>query len=174
MKKIYFILMATAVFLTSAVNAQGVIAAWNYSTVSAQGTMATPLNATSQDSNLGVAEILRGGGLSVATINYGFASGVTGATDNTEADAITLGDYHLINLKASSGTLTVTKIISRIYRHANGPQKFRWAYSKNGTTFTNIGLEIDITGTTNSDIVREIDLSSDVNLANVPNNTTVT
>ncbi len=175
MKKIYFILTAVAIILSNAVKAQTyVIAAWNYSSISAQGTMATPLNATTKDNNLGVAEISRGPGLSPATINYGFASGVTGLIDNTETDAINSGDYHLINLKAANGTLTVSKIGFRIYRHANGPQRFRWAYSKDGTTFTNIGVEVDMTGVSNSDSYREIDLSSDVNLVNIPNTTTVT
>jgi len=173
MKRIYFTLVVLAMLMANTLKAQ-VIAGWNYQSVNPAAPISHPANTSTKDPNLGVAEIQRGSGLSTASINYGINSGVTGLTGNTENDAITSGDYYLVNLKASSGTLTVTKIIFRIYRHTNGPQRFRWAYNVNGGAYTTIGTEVDMTGVANSDILREIDLSADANLANVPNTSTIT
>lgn len=171
MKKIYFILTAMAVVLTSAVKAQTYkIATWNYQSINPAAEIASPASTTTKDNNLQYANIRRGGGMNAASINYGMNAGVTGGFQTTESQAISNGDFYLVDLKATNGTMSITKIGYRIYRNANGPQRFRWAYSINGSAFVSIGTEVYMTAA-NSDDFRTIDLTG---ITDIPNTSIVT
>lgn len=92
------------------------------------------------------------------------------------ADAVNNGDFYLVTLKATTGTMNVTKINYQLYRSANGPNTFRWAYSIDGGAFVNVGpSDVTYTGTDNLGLMQTaIDVSAVTALQNVPSTSTVT
>lgn len=177
MKRIYLTLVVLAVLMADTLKAQ-VIAGWNLK-VYTTGNNSIPgsLNATSQDPNIETPVLSRGNGLTSNDVNFAYFSGVTSTSTNgnSATDAINNGDFYLATLKAVNGTMNVTKINYQLYRSANGPNTFRWAYSIDGGAFVNVGpSDVTYAGTDNLGLVQtSIDLSAITALQNVPFTSTV-
>lgn len=178
MKKINIAFMMLALLTVNTLKAQ-VIAGWNLKAYST-GNNSIPgsLNATTQDANIETPVLSRGSGLTPSYFNYAYFSDVTStsATGNTAINAVNNGDYYLVTLKAATGTMNITKINYQLYRSANGPNTFRWAYSINGGAYVNVGTaDVTYTGTENLGLVQSpIDLSGITELQNIPATSTVT
>lgn len=178
MKRIYLTLVVLAMLMAHTLKAQ-VIAGWNLKAYTT-GNNSIPgnLNATSQDPNIQTPVLSRGSGLTSSDVNFAYFSNVTSTstTGNLAADAVNNGDFYLVTLKATTGTMNVTKINYQLYRSANGPNTFRWAYSIDGGAFVNVGpSDVTYTGTDNLGLMQTaIDVSAVTALQNVPSTSTVT
>lgn len=181
MKKIYFILTAMAVILSTAVKAQTVIAGWDFNTYSTNAAINGPINATNSNANLSSYSLSRGDEANAIGISYGFFTRVKAKSpNNTKNDALGKKDYFLVALKASTGyKLSLSKIAFKLRgttTAGNSPNAYRWSYSTNGTDFTEIETsDRSFTSTDNvGEVQSEINLSSITALQGVAATTTVT
>jgi len=139
------------------------------------------LSATDADTNIGLAELSRGTGLtfsSSSTYTYTsiFPNGIA-----SRAAAVSAGTYYQVVIKAKNGYyINLDGLTSRIRRSSAGAvNTYRWAYSLNGTNFTDVGpgdVALSMTGgdDTNGEDQYLIDLSGVAALHNVPFTTQIT
>lgn len=173
MKKLYTFF--TAALLCSTSFAQ--LALWELSTIT--GTVPGPLNATQANVNLVTPVLSRGSGLVPGSLNTAYNSTQTNvaAPNNTKANAIASNEYYQFTVQANPAAfVSLSSFSARIRRNAAGANAYRWAYSTNGVTFTELGTaDSSFTSTaTNGIDIGPFDLSGIAALQNVPSATTIT
>lgn len=165
--------------------AQVSLASWTF-TNAALDWGPSPAPPTTSNSNVTVVGLTRGPGITTSGSAAATAWGGNGFSDGvltgsqTEDSAISLGNYFTFSITATTGnSVSFTGIGAyNIRRAGTGPTKYKWQYSLDGTSFTNIGVEdsIIVGGNTNSpgNVQPAITLSGIPALQNVPSGTTVT
>jgi hypothetical protein len=159
------------------------IAAWTFSNVTPDWGP-SPAPPTVTGSGVTVVGLTRGSGITIANTaasaawgGNGFHDGVL-QTSQTANGAITLGNYFTFTITPTAGnTLSLSGIGAyNVRRSSSGPTQFKWQYSLDGTSFTDIGGDI----TTGTNVAQAgntqpaITLSGISALQNVPSGTTVT
>lgn len=151
---------------------------WQFGSPAAAGNEVT-YTSTSNATNIVASTLSRGAGIPAVTATA-LARGFTAANflplNSTKADAVANGNYYQFTVAAATGFRTsLSTMDARIRRSAAGANAYRWMYSLNGTTFTEIGTA-DISFMSAYDGVDQpqIDLSAIAALQNVPATTTVT
>ncbi|MFA6056822.1 MAG: T9SS type A sorting domain-containing protein [Taibaiella sp.] len=148
----------------------------------------SPNPPTTSNSNVTVVGLIRGPGVTALATGSAAASAWGGAgffdnvltTSQTRDSAISLGNYFTFSISATIGNnLSLSEIGAYNIRRSNtGPAKYKWQYSLDGTSFTNIGVGDSIIagGNVNSpgNPQPAITLSGIPALQNVPSGTTVT
>lgn len=172
--------VAAAVILTGAVNAQTALVSWDFAGLTGYGS--SPLAPTAASPNLTVAGLTRGSGL--ATSGSAGANAWGGSEWNgtalltTSAAAIADGAFVTFTLTPNTGySVSLSGIPAYNVRRSNfGPTTGLWQYSLDGSTFTDIGLQITWgTNTGGTGNVKDaIDLSGLAPLQNIAAGTTVT
>ena len=136
----------------------------------------TSVNATTLDANLNTSTLARGSGLNASGLVNAFSS-TNFTASGTKVDAISNGKYLLFTLNAKTNyKFSLSTLDVRFRRSSTGPNTFRWQYSTDGTTFTDIGSsDISFTAITTGGVAQtQIDLSGITALQNVENATTIT
>ncbi len=150
----------------------GQIAAWNNNSLS--GVTAGSINATTNDGNLNTSVLSRGSGITATSLGGGYAS--SGWNVSTEALAVSGNKYYQATINAASGfQVSLSTLDWKVRNTSTGAQTVIWAYSTDGSNFTDIGSPISL-GTTPSGgtVQAQISLSGISALQNVPNSTTIT
>ncbi len=174
MKKFtYFKTMLLAIMLlVGSGSAWGQIAAWQlYGKTGSE----TSIDASTLNSNLNTSTLTRGVGLNASALANVFGS-TNFTTSGTKADAITNNKYITFNIKAKSGfQVSLSTLDVRFRRSSTGPNAFRWQYSLDGSTFTDLGsADIGYTlTTTGGDAQTQISLSGITALQNVSSSTSI-
>lgn len=160
------------------------LATWTFSNASGVwGPSPAPPSTT--NGNVTVVGLTRGSGVTVSGTAAGAAWGGNGFSDGvltasqTADSAIALGNYFTFSLTATSGNnMSLSGIGAYNVRRSNsGPANFKWQYSLDGTSFTDIGAAISTGGNFNAspgNPQSAIVLSGIPVLQNVPSGTTVT
>ena len=135
---------------------------------------------TANNTNVNSSTLSRGAGVTSSSLPRGFAStNYTGATSTpgTKSNAIAADEYMSFTVSAKSGyKISLSALDAILRRSSAGPNTYRWRYSLDGTTFTDIGLS-DVSYTlsgTEGNQQATIDLSSISALQNVPAASTIT
>lgn len=138
------------------------------------GVTSGSLNASTIDNNLESAILSRGDGLTAGSLNYGYVS-TTSLLGATKAAAIANKEYFQIALKAKNNfKASLYSLTYKYRRNSSGPANYRWAYSLNGTDFTEMGAE-DLVATATADgEVYTLDLSGISNMQNIDAQKTLT
>lgn len=169
MKKLLFIFLI--ICSVSKINAQ--ILSWNFlSDVKGNERVST---STTTDPNLEVSILSRGPGIKPEKATYSFASAFP--VNQTKEDAIKDGAYYQFTVKAKKGyyvSLNALDVVLRIQN--NAPQNYRWTYSTDGATFTDLGTtDLKSSPTANNGASQPtLDLSSYKNLQGIPSSQTIT
>lgn len=164
--------------------AQVSLASWTF-TNAALDWGPSPAPPTTSNSNVTVVGLTRGPGIttsgSAAATGWGgngFSDGVLTGSQTADS-AISLGNYFTFSLTATTGNnMSLSEIGAYNVRRSNsGPSNFKWQYSLNGVSFTDIGGTIPTGGNFNAspgNPQSAIALSGIPALQNVPSGTTVT
>ncbi|MFD1632097.1 hypothetical protein [Pseudopedobacter beijingensis] len=97
------------------------------------------VNASYTNTGLNVSALSRGNGLNAASFDRSF-SVTSKSQHNLKANAIVRDEYIQFEVQAKPGySVNLTSIDAVFSRISNGPKSYRWAYSKDGTNFTEIG-----------------------------------
>jgi hypothetical protein len=144
----------------------------------------SPKPPTTSNSNVTIVGLTRGSGITISGSAAATAWGGAGFSDGvaigsqTADSAISLGNYFTFTIAATTGNnMSLTEIGAyNIRRSSTGPATFKWQYSLDGTSFTDIGSNITAGGNTNStgNPQSAITLSGISALQNVPSGTIVT
>jgi hypothetical protein len=149
------------------------IAAWQ---LNGRAGNETSVNAGTLDTNLNTSTLIRGSGLTSTILNNAFSS--TNYTQNgTKAGEIAANKFMSFTLNAKSGyKVSLSTLDVRFRRSSNGPNTFRWQYSIDGSTFTDIGTaDINFTNPTADGLSQtQLSLSSIPELQNVGYANTIT
>jgi hypothetical protein len=150
------------------------IVAWQFGSPAALGTEVT-YNATTNNANLNTVVLSRGAGIAATALGRAFASNSWSAT-GTKTSAKSENEYFQFAVTVKPGyKLNLTALDATIRRSgSNAPNAYIWAYSTDGTNFTEIGTDVSYTGTTEGVSQPQIDLSGIPALQNVENITTLT
>ncbi|RZJ99320.1 MAG: hypothetical protein EOO43_26860, partial [Flavobacterium sp.] len=168
------VLIFSSCFLPFISNAQVTILSWN----TAAGVTGAH-NATINNANLETATLNRG---PLLTYNNSSSNSYVAIfpKDQNKVGAKT-GAYYQVNIQAKAGNYVSLSSLDAILRRASttSPGYYRWAYSIDGTTFTEIGTEdIFIPRTAadnnNGEVQPSIDLSAIDALQYVPSTTVIT
>ena len=149
------------------------IAAWQLN--GAAGNELTKV-ASTLDINLNTSSLARGTGLNVSPLANVFGS-TNFAASGTKSSAISGNNFIYFSLNPKTGySMSLSTLDARFRRSNTGPNAFRWQYSIDGTTYTDIGsADISYTiNTTGGDAQAQIILSGVSALQNIANSTTVT
>jgi hypothetical protein len=172
-------LICTTVQLTWA---QVPLATWSFNSNAGWGP--GTFSPSTSNASVTIAGLNRGSGLdtgttTAATNAWGavdFNDGITSASQ-TSATAITQGNYVTYSVTPNAGISVSFSSISpyNVRRSSTGPGTMLWQYSFDGSTFTDIGVQIPTGSTSSSGNDKPaIDLSSISELQNVSSGTTVT
>ena len=179
-RKLYTSLVALFVVLLLAVGAHAQLVAWQFSSPASLGTETT-YNSFSMAPGVELSTLQRGPGLLPTALARGFSSTVRlwSTTGSTKTDAINDSAYYEFKAKAKAGyTLNIKGIDCILRRSGAGNKNYRWAYSLDGTSFTEVGaadvLDFDATANTNGVVQPRIDLTTVTALQNLTPATTVT
>ncbi|RZK70959.1 MAG: exo-alpha-sialidase, partial [Pedobacter sp.] len=113
------------------------ILSWKFSNPDATGNQATS-SSTFTNTNLNVSSLSRGGGLTATNLNRSFNS-VAASPATSFADAMSGGQYLQFDVEPKSGYMTsIHSIDAKVRRNSAGAIYYKWAYSTDGTTFTEI------------------------------------
>ena len=126
-----------------------VLVGWQFSNPATLGTEVT-YNATKNHSNLNTSVISRGAGISPTPLGRAFASNNFSVTPNTEANAISTNQFYTFSVQAKNGyKVSLSKLNVKIRRSGTtSPDNYKWAYSLNGSSFTDIvSVNMTTTGT---------------------------
>lgn len=146
--------------------------AWDFSgqTGTLTGGASPSINQSGIESSL----LTRGAGLTEGSFNNSYFSTVSPAS-LTKSDAIANSTFYAFTVKAKANyTASLTTLNSKIRRNTTGPKKIQWQYSTNGTTFTDLGTEVDLGTTSDGEVQAPIDLTGIGALQNVLPSTTIT
>jgi len=156
--------------ITLSANAK--IVGWEYSSLSSSSTVTPdPSAATSSNGNLSTYALTRGAGLTGVALQRGFGSTLGTSSTNLSA-AIAANEYYQIALSANAGYYTtLSSMLYRVVRAADGPASYQWKYSiDGGTNFVDIGVggtfSAPSTGADGIDMY--LDMQDIVDLKNVP------
>ncbi|MBP9848352.1 MAG: putative Ig domain-containing protein [Flavobacterium sp.] len=156
--------------------ANEILVAWQFGSPAATGTETT-YNATTNDNRLTTAVLSRGSGISTTSLGRAFAatSWLATAGSNTKSDAIASNEYFEFSFAPKAGQAVTLKTLDATLRRSGGtaPNAYIWRYSLNGTTFNDIGSDVNFSSTADGQIQTQIDLASIAELQNVPAGTTV-
>lgn len=149
------------------------VSSWNFGTFNAETTAASVAPAI-VNSNLESVMLSRGEGLTNATLTYGYAS----FSDNlsaTKEEAITNNEYYELTLKAKTGYMvSIDRFDYKYRRFSTGDKNARWAYSIDGSTFTEIGAgDIALIQNSSPGADYMLDLAEIENLQNVKSTKTI-
>ncbi|MDO9634178.1 MAG: hypothetical protein Q7J05_03925 [Paludibacter sp.] len=129
-----------AIIIGGTTNNLSPVSSWNFGTFNAETTAASVAPAT-VDVNLESVLLSRGEGLTNATLTYGYAS-FSDNLSTTKAEAITNNEYYEISLKAKTGYMvSIDRFDYKYRRFSTGDKNARWAYSIDGSAYTEIGAE---------------------------------
>ena len=172
MKKIS-ILFYLLSFVLSAQKSNAQIVAWQFGSPASAGSEVT-YDATTNNPNLNTSVLSRGSGIAPTSLARAFsANGFTASGD--KGNAITNNQYYTFSINTKPGFKTsLSTLDATLRRSASGPNAYIWQYSTDGTTFTDIGNDISFTSISDGVVQSQINLSSIVNLQNVPSNKTIT
>lgn len=146
--------------------------AWDFS--GQTGTLTGGASPSINQSGIESSILTRGTGLAEGSFNNSYFSTVSPASP-TKADAIANSTFYSFTVKAKANyTASLTTLNSKIRRNTTGPKKIQWQYSTNGTTFTDLGTEVDLGTTSDGEVQAPIDLTGITALQNVLSSTTVT
>jgi len=146
--------------------------AWDFS--GQTGTLTGNATPTINHAGLENSVLSRGLGLGEANFNNSYFSTVSIASA-TKADAITNSTFYYFTVKAKANyTSSLTTLNTKVRRNTTGPKKIQWQYSTNGTTFIDLGTEVDLGTTSDGEVQAPIDLSGIAALQNVVPSVTVT
>ena len=129
---------------------------------------------TFNNSDLEISSIIRGTGLTAASLANSFsASGWT--TTNSLADAIVNNDYLEFTIKPKTSFITSLSALQATFRRSGtGPDRFQWQFSIDGTNFINISNEISYTSTATNGVAQSsIDLTTTTDLQNISSATLI-
>ncbi|MEO8589463.1 MAG: PKD domain-containing protein [Flavobacteriales bacterium] len=134
------------------------------------------LAATTLRTGLNASTLTRGSGIVAAALVRTFNSSGFNTAPNTEAAAITSGDYCQFTVGASAGNqVSLSTLDVRLRRSGTGPNTYQWRYSLDGTNFTDIGGDVTYNLTTGTgDDQTQVALSGVGALQNVGAGTTIT
>jgi len=138
------------------------------------------LSATDADANIDQAQLSRGTGLTFSSSStYTYTS--IFPQHASKAEAVSAGAYYQVVMRSKEGYyINLNGLTSRVRRSSAGAvNTYRWAYSLNGTDFTDVGpgdVTLSMTGgdDTNGEDQYFIDLSGIEGLHNVPSTTQIT
>jgi trimeric autotransporter adhesin len=136
----------------------------------------TSVNAGTLDSNLNTSTLIRGSGLSASSLANVF-SATNFSLSGTKNGEITANKFISFTLNAKTGyKISLSTLDVRFRRSGTGPNTFRWQYSTDGMSFTDIGsADISYTSTTTGgDAQTQLSLSGISALQNVPYTSTIT
>jgi endonuclease G, mitochondrial len=151
---------------------QGQVEAWQFGNPASTGSEVT-YNATTNDANLNVSVLSRGTGLTATALARGFSS-TNFTASGTKADAITNNKYFAFNITANSSyKVSLSTLDVSLRRSSTGPDTYIWQYSKDGSSFTDIGTEISFTGTVDGVPQTQVILTGISALQNVASGTTI-
>lgn len=167
-------LLLTFLLSFSLFSTYGQVIAWQFGVPESLGNEVT-YNSTTTNINLNTSILSRGGGIAVSALARAFSATDFNAS-GTKAQAITSNDYFQTSINAKPGfQVSLATLDARLRRSSTGPNAYVWAYSLNGTTFTEIGTDISFTDVNTNGVVQAtIDLSSISALQNVTSSTTIT
>jgi hypothetical protein len=162
--------------------AQVSLASWTFTNASNDwGT--SPAPPTTTNANVTVVGLTRGPGVTILNTaaatawgGNGFFDGVAAASQTADT-AIARGNYFTFTIAATSGSsMSLSGIEAyNIRRSSTGPALFKWQYSLDGISFTDIGGNINAgtNGTVTGNSQPAITLSGIPDLQNVPSGTIV-
>ncbi len=150
---------------------------WQFATPASIGNEAT-YKATTIAAGLNSPILSRGAGFSTtgSTLGRGFTSNAA-VVIATKTDAHSQNGYYQFTLSAqSTGAISLQSLNAHLRRSAAGANVYRWAYSFDGTNFTDVGpADVSFTPVDDAgDDQPPIDLSSVAALQNVAFGTTIT
>jgi hypothetical protein len=159
------------------------LASWTFTNVSPDWGP-SPAPPTTTSSGVTVVGLTRGSGVTTLNAGAGTAWGGNGffdgvaAASQTPEGAVTLGNYFTFTMTATGGnTMSLSEIGAyNIRKSSTGPGAFKWQYSLDGTSFTDIGGTITTgsNGAVAGNPQSAIALNSITDLQNIPSGTTVT
>lgn len=146
MKKTYLKYLATLLFVTLCAKASAIVTLVGFDAVNLTGWGPSPWDATSINSAVTSAELVRGTGVSLAyATNYTWGGSYFSGTRD---DAISNDDLFNLTVDFGSSTVDLSGIDYNLRRSSSGPNTFRWQYSFDASTFNDIGSsDISYTGT---------------------------
>lgn len=113
------------------------ILSWKFSNPDATGSQITSTS-TFTNSNLNVSVLSRGSGLTATNLSRSFNS-VAASPATSFAGAMSSGQYLQFEVEPKSGHMTsIHSIDAKVRRNTTGAVYYKWAYSIDGTTFTEI------------------------------------
>lgn len=157
------------------VKAVSVIAGWQFGSPSSAGNEAS-FTANTVSSSLVAPVLTRGNGWNTAALARGFSSNAAYII-KTRDDAYTYNSYYQFALTVkTTETMTLNSINSHLRRSSAGANVYHWAYSLDGTNFTDVGsADIALTSTDDGGVEQSpIDLTEIDDLKDIPAGTTVT
>ena len=125
-----------------------VLAGWQFGTPASLGSEVT-YDATTNNSNLNIATLSRGGGITATALARGFAANAWDA-NATKATAVSNGEFFQFTMIAKAGyNFSLSTLDATVRRSgATAPNAYIWKYSTDGTNFSEIGTDVSYTGTT--------------------------
>jgi|GEM_PF-2291543 len=146
--------------------------AWDFS--GQTGTLTGGASPSINQAGLENSALTRGTGLAEGSFNNSYFSTVSPSSP-TKADAIANNTFYAFTVKPKANyTASLTTLNSKVRRNTTGPKKIQWQYSTNGTTFIDLGAEVDLGTTSDGEVQAPIDLTGIAALQNVVPSTTVT
>ncbi|WP_297869134.1 YDG domain-containing protein, partial [uncultured Flavobacterium sp.] len=156
--------------------ANELLVAWQFGSPAAAGTETT-YNATTNDNRLTTAVLSRGNGISGTGLGRAFAATnwLATAGSNSKLDAIASNEYFEFSFAPKAGQAVTLRTLDATLRRsgATAPNAYIWRYSLNGSTFNDIGTDVNFSSTADGQVQTQIDLTSIPELQNVPANTTI-
>lgn len=153
------------------------IAGWGFATTG--NPVAGGLSPTDSNPNVSSIELSRGSGLKAGSLIFSYVS-VGAAEDNallssSKAEAITNNEYYQMQFTINpSYKMDLNSLSYKFRRNAAGPAYYSWAYSLDGTSFSDISGAEGALVQINEGSIYNIDLSGVTDLQDVKDNKTVT
>jgi hypothetical protein len=134
------------------------------------------VNAGTLDTKLNTSTLIRGSGLTASALTNVF-SATNYTVSGTKAGEISANKFMSFTLNAKMGyKVSLTTLDVRFRRSTTGPNTFRWQYSIDGSTFTDIGAaDINFTNPSTDGVSQtQLNLSGISDLQNVPYTSIIT
>lgn len=151
---------------------------WQFGSPASTGYEATYVS-TATATGLSSSILSRGAGIpgdAATGLTRGFTAANFTPVNSVKSDAVTNGNYYQFTLTPSSGySASLSTIDARFRRTSAAPGSYRWMYSLDGNSFTEIGSsDVSFMSTFDGTDQPQIDLSSITALQQIPFGTTVT
>lgn len=115
------------------------VLSWQFGSPATTGKEET-INPTYSNSNLQVSALSRGTGLNAGDGFVRSFNSSSGTQHNSKANAVTRNEYFQFEVQAKPGySVSLATIEAKLSRTSTGSKSYRWAFSKDGTNFTEIG-----------------------------------